>query len=141
MADTVRVIELREEPLRVDEVQTALADPAAGGLAMFVGTVRDHDGGKSVEGLTYSAHPSALDRMRALADKVAASHGVIGVAAVHRVGELAIGDIAVVVGVCAAHRGEAIDACRDLIDELKATVPIWKHQRFSDGTDEWVGTP
>jgi len=141
MADTVRVIELRDEPLSVDEVQTALADPAAGGLAMFVGTVRDHDGGKSVEGLTYSAHPSALDRMRALADKVAASHGVIGVAAVHRVGELAIGDIAVVVGVCAAHRGEAIDACRDLIDELKATVPIWKHQRFSDGTDEWVGTP
>jgi molybdopterin synthase catalytic subunit len=141
MADTVRAIALREEPLRVDEVQDALADPGAGGLAMFVGTVRDHDGGKSVEGLTYTAHPSALDRMRDLAEKVAATHGVIGVAAVHRVGELAIGDIAVVVGVCAAHRGEAIDACRDLIDELKATVPIWKHQRFSDGTDEWVGTP
>ena len=141
MADTVRELALREEPLRVDEVHDALADPRAGGLAVFVGTVRDHDGGRSVEGLTYSAHPSALDRMREIAEKVAASHDVIGVATVHRVGELAIGDIAVVVGVCAAHRGEALDACHALIDQLKATVPIWKHQRFTDGTDEWVGTP
>jgi len=60
---------------------------------------------------------------------------------VHRVGSLAIGDAAVVVATAAAHRGEAFDAARALIDELKATVPIWKHQLFSDGTDEWVGTP
>ena len=59
----------------------------------------------------------------------------------HRVGDLAIGDLAVVAAVAAAHRAEAFDACRALIDELKATVPIWKHQRFTDGTDEWVGTP
>src|SRR5262245_47494470 len=141
MADTLRELALREEPLSVDEVHTALADPQAGGLAVFVGTVRDHDGGRSVEGLTYSAHPSALDRMREIAEKVAASHDVIGVAAVHRVGQLAIGYSVVVVGVCEAHRAEAIDACRALIDQLKATVPIWKHQRFADGTDEWVGTP
>ena len=64
-----------------------------------------------------------------------------GVAAVHRVGDLAIGDIAVVVAATAAHRGEAFEASRELIDELKAHVPIWKHQRFTDGTDEWVGTP
>jgi len=141
MADMLRALALRDEPLRVEEVHAALADPHAGGVAVFVGTVRDHDGGRSVEGLTYSAHPSALDRMREVAEKVAASHDVIGVAAVHRVGELAIGDIAVVVGVCAAHRGEALDACHALIDDLKATVPIWKHQRFTDGTEEWVGTP
>jgi molybdopterin synthase catalytic subunit len=141
MADSIRLLALRDDPLSVDEVNAALADPTAGGLAVFVGTVRDHDGGRSVTGLTYSAHPTALDRMREVAEKVAASHDVIGVAAVHRVGDLAIGDAAVVVGVCAAHRGESIEACRALIDQVKATVPIWKHQLFADGTDEWVGTP
>jgi molybdopterin synthase catalytic subunit len=141
MSDAIRALALREQPLSIDEVHAALADPTAGGVAVFVGTVRDHDAGRSVEGLAYSAHPSALDRMREVAEKVAASHDVVGVAAVHRVGELAIGDVSVVVGACAAHRGEAIVACRALIDTLKATVPIWKHQRFTDGTDEWVGTP
>jgi molybdopterin synthase catalytic subunit len=66
---------------------------------------------------------------------------VLALAAVHRVGALAIGDAAVVVATATAHRGEAFDATRALIDELKATVPIWKHQLFADGTDEWVGTP
>jgi molybdopterin synthase catalytic subunit len=74
-------------------------------------------------------------------EQVAARHDVIGLAAVHRVGDLAIGDAAVIVGASAAHRGEAFDACRALIDDLKASVPIWKHQRFADGSDEWVGTP
>jgi molybdopterin synthase catalytic subunit len=141
MSDSIRLLALRDEPLSVDEVHAALADPTAGGVAVFVGTVRDHDAGRSVRRLTYSAHPSALDRMRELAEKVAASREVIGVAAVHRVGDLDIGDVAVVVGTAAVHRGEAIEACRSLIDDLKATVPIWKHQRFADGTDEWVGTP
>jgi molybdopterin synthase catalytic subunit len=141
MAEAIRVLALREDPLSVDEVHAALADPAAGGVAVFVGTVRDHDGGRSVTSLAYSAHPTALDRMREVAEKVAAGHDVIGVAAVHRIGDLAIGDASVVVGACAAHRGEAIEACRALIDRLKETVPIWKHQAFTDGTDEWVGTP
>ncbi len=141
MSRTIRALALRDQPLSVDEVRTALADPRAGGVALFVGTVRDHDGGKSVESLTYSAHPSALDRMRDVAEKVVADHGLVAVAAMHRVGDLVIGDLAVVVGASAAHRGEAIEGCRALIDELKATVPIWKHQRFTDGTDEWVGTP
>jgi molybdopterin synthase catalytic subunit len=65
---------------------------------------------------------------------------VTGIAAVHRVGDLAIGDLAVVVAVSCPHRAEALDACRALIDELKATVPIWKHQRFADGASEWVGS-
>ena len=72
---------------------------------------------------------------------IAEKFDVLGVAAVHRVGELAIGELAVVAAVAAAHRGEAFDACRELIDVLKASVPIWKHQRFADGTSEWVGTP
>ncbi len=134
-------MDLRETPLDVAEVVDALDDDASGGLTLFVGRVRDHDGGKSVDGLDYSAHPSALDTMRAVCERVAAEHDVQGVAAVHRVGTLAIGDIAVVVATTAAHRGDAFVASRALIDLLKAEVPIWKHQRFGDGSDEWVGTP
>jgi molybdopterin synthase catalytic subunit len=108
---------------------------------VFVGAVRDHDDDRIVDRLSYSAHPSALDQLRQVADRVAAAHPVIGLAAVHRVGDLQIGDLAVVVAVSCAHRGDAFDACRELIDELKSTVPIWKHQHFRDGTEEWVGTP
>jgi molybdopterin synthase catalytic subunit len=140
-APVVRLLEIREKPLEVTEVLEALADPAAGGVDVFVGTVRDHDGGQGVTGLEYSAHPTALDRLQEVADGVAARYDVLGVAAVHRVGRLAIGDAAVIVATAAAHRGEAFEASRALIDELKSTVPIWKHQLFSDGTDEWVGTP
>jgi molybdopterin synthase catalytic subunit len=79
--------------------------------------------------------------MRDVCARVAEQYDVQGVAAVHRVGSLAIGDAAVVVATATAHRGEAFDATRALIDTLKAEVPIWKHQRFADGSDEWVGTP
>jgi molybdopterin synthase catalytic subunit len=137
----VRLLALREEPLDAAEVHAALADPAAGGVTVFVGAVRDHDREQGVVGLSYSAHPSALDRLAQVVDAVAARHDVIALAAIHRVGDLDIGEAAVVVGASAAHRGEAFDACRSLIDDLKASVPIWKHQRFADGSDEWVGTP
>lgn len=136
----VRLVDIRETPLDVAEVCSALEDSAAGGVTLFVGRVRDHDRGTGVVGLDYSAHPTALDRLREVCEKVAADHGV-QVAAVHRVGSLEIGDIAVVVAASAGHRGDAFAASRDLIDTLKATVPIWKHQRFADGTEEWVGTP
>ena len=74
-------------------------------------------------------------------ERVAAAHGALAAAATHRVGDLVVGDLAVVVAVAAAHRAEALTACHALIDELKATVPIWKHQEFGDGSDEWVGSP
>jgi molybdopterin synthase catalytic subunit len=137
----VRLVDIRETPLDVGEVLSALADRAAGGVDVFVGTVRDHDHDQGVTGLDYSAHPTALQRMVEVAERIAEKYDVIAVAAVHRVGRLAIGDAAVVVATAAAHRGEAFEASRALIDELKATVPIWKHQVFTDGTDEWVGTP
>lgn len=137
----VRLVDLRETPLDVAEVVAALDDDASGGLTLFVGRVRDHDGGRDVDGLDYSAHPSALDRMREVCERVALEYDVHGVAAVHRVGTLAIGDVAVVVATTAAHRGEAFAASKALIDTLKAETPIWKHQRFGDGSDEWVGTP
>ena len=137
----VRLVDIRDTPLDVAEVLDAIADRAAGGVDVFVGTVRDHDRDQGVTGLEYSAHPTAMQRLLEVAEKVAASYDVLALAAVHRVGPLAIGDAAVVVATAAAHRGEAFDASRALIDELKATVPIWKHQLFADGSDEWVGTP
>jgi molybdopterin synthase catalytic subunit len=137
----VRLVDLREEALDVAEVVAALEDDVSGGLTLFVGRVRDHDGGKGVRGLDYSAHPTARQRMQAVCEQVATAYDVHGVAAVHRVGSLDIGDIAVVIATTAAHRGEAFEASRALIDTLKAEVPIWKHQRFADGSEEWVGTP
>lgn len=137
----VRLVDIREEPLDVAEVLAALDDDASGGLTLFVGRVRDHDGGQGVVSLDYSAHPGALGRLREVCDRVAADHAVQGVAAVHRVGHLEIGDVAVVVATTAAHRGAAFEASRDLIDSLKAQVPIWKHQRFVTGEEEWVGLP
>jgi molybdopterin synthase catalytic subunit len=137
----IRLLGVRDTPLSVDEVLAAVADPAAGGTVVFVGTVRHEDGGKSVDGLGYTAHPTVETALRSVAEQVAATHPAIALAAVHRVGYLAVGDLAVVVAVSCAHRGEAFAAARMLIDDLKATVPIWKHQTFGDGSDEWVGLP
>ena len=141
MSPVVRLLDLRETPLDPAEVLAAVEDPAAGGLNLFVGTVRDHDGGETVDHLDYSAHPSALDRMSEVAEGVAAEFDVLALAAVHRTGHLRIGDVAVVVAVAAAHRGQAYDASRALIDRLKATIPVWKHQVFADGREEWVNSP
>jgi molybdopterin synthase catalytic subunit len=136
----VRLIDVRAAELSVDEVRAAVADPAAGGIALFAGAVRDSDHDRQVTGLSYSAHPSAAGELRRVAEVIAGKFRVTGIAAVHRVGDLAIGDLAVVVAVSCPHRAEALDACRALIDELKETVPIWKHQRFADGASEWVGS-
>jgi len=119
----VRLVDLRETPLEVAEVLAALDDGAAGGLTLFVGRVRDHDHGLGVRGLEYSAHPTALETLRRVCDRVAAEHDVHGIAAVHRVGRLEIGDIAVVVATTASHRGEAFAASRALIDTLKDGDP------------------
>jgi molybdopterin synthase catalytic subunit len=137
--DPIKLIAVRETPLSMDEVFGAVGDDSAGGIALFVGTVRNHDGGADVDTLGYSCHPSAETEMRRIAEKVVADFPVRALAAVHRVGDLRVGDIAVVVAVACPHRAEAFDACRKLIDDLKHEVPIWKHQRFSDGTEDWVG--
>lgn len=141
MSDPVRLVDIRDSDLDVAEVLDALGDDASGGMTLFVGSVRNHDSGKSVDRLGYSAHPTALARLEQVCRQVAEDHDVRAVAAVHRVGELAVGDLAVIVATSASHRGDAFDASRALIDTLKAEVPIWKHQVFGDGTEEWVGTP
>ncbi|EGG45131.1 MULTISPECIES: molybdenum cofactor biosynthesis protein MoaE [Streptomyces] len=137
--DPIKLLGIRDTPLSVDEVLRAAGDDAAGGTALFVGTVRNHDGGADVDALSYSCHPTAEAELRRVAEKVVADYPVRALAAVHRVGDLGIGDLAVVVAVSCPHRAEAFEACRKLIDDLKHEVPIWKHQKFADGTEEWVG--
>lgn len=137
--DVIRLTAIQDTPLSVDEVRLAVADPAAGGIGLFAGTVRADDRGREVTALSYSAHPSAAAELRKVAEKVAGDFPVRGLAAVHRVGDLVIGDLAVVVAVSCPHRAEAIAGCRALIDEIKKSLPVWKHQFFADGTDEWVG--
>lgn len=135
----VRLVDVRDAALSVDEVLAAVGDPSAGGIALFVGTVRDEDGGRSVQTLEYEAHPGAVSVMRELASAIADQPEVIAVAAVHRVGLLAIGDLAVVVAVSCAHRHDAFSAGQRLIDDVKEKAPIWKRQVFRDGDVEWVG--
>ena len=137
----VVLADIRETPLSVDEVVDAVRHPRAGGVATFIGVVRELDHGHGVEALDYTCHPSAPQALRDIAERLATGTDVIRVAAVHRVGHLEIGDLAVVVAVSAAHRGTAFEVCRELVDTLKTAVPIWKHQIFDDGSDEWVGTP
>lgn len=117
---------------------TAVRDPEAGGTALFIGTVRRLDHGQAVEQLSYSAHPTALESLRGVAARIADECDIVALAAVHRVGELAVGDLAVVVAASAAHRAAAFEAGRRLIDELKAEVPVWKHQTYTGGDAVWV---
>jgi molybdopterin synthase catalytic subunit len=139
MDDVIRLLGIKDTPLSIDEVYRAVGDRGAGGIALFVGTVRDTDHERAVTRLSYSAHPSVEKELRGVMEKVAADYPVRALAAVHRVGDLEIGDLAVVVAAACPHRAEAFEACRRLIDDLKAQVPIWKHQVFADGDTEWVG--
>jgi molybdopterin synthase catalytic subunit len=139
--DRIRLLALRDVPVDVAEVLAAVEDPGAGGVVSFTGLVRDSDGGRDVTELEYTAHPDAEMALRRVAEQVAADLPVHALAAVHRTGLLQVGDVAVVVAASAAHRGQAFEAARRLIDDLKATVPIWKRQVFRDGSQEWVGTP
>lgn len=134
----VRLTDVRSTPLSLDEVYDAVRDPAAGGVVLFTGVVRDHADGRAVSELQYSAHPTAERELRVVAERVAHEEDVQAVAAVHRVGDLAVGDLAVVVAASAAHRDAAFVAARRLIDELKEQVPLWKHQVFATGDPEWV---
>ena len=139
--EVLRLIALRDSPIDPAEVVAAVSDAGAGGVVSFTGLVRESDGGRDVTALEYVAHPDALAALRAVAEAVAADLPVKAVAAVHRTGLLAVGDVAVVVAAAAPHRAEAFEAARRLIDDLKQTVPIWKRQVFAEGDQEWVGTP
>jgi molybdenum cofactor synthesis domain-containing protein len=131
-----------EESLSVDEHASLVADRAAGAVVTFAGVVRDHDRARSVRELSYSGHPSATEVIERVAGEIAASRpGLRGIAVSHRIGPLQIGDVALACAVSGEHRAEAFQACSDLVDEVKRQLPIWKHQIFTDGTDEWVNCP
>jgi molybdopterin synthase catalytic subunit len=118
-----------------------VAEQAAGAVVGFAGVIRDHDGGRSVIRLEYSAHPSAQDTLaEVLADVAREARGVRALAASHRIGTLSVGDAALVAAVAADHRAAAFETCATLVDAIKARLPVWKHQFFSDGSDEWVGS-
>jgi len=134
----VRVADVVTEPISAAALAGRVADLAAGATVTFSGDVRDHDHGRVVERLEYEAHPSAAQVLAEVADDIASRYDVIALAVVHRVGPLAVGDCALAAAVSAAHRGEAFAACTALVDEVKARIPVWKHQYFDDGTDEWV---
>lgn len=137
--DAVRHTAIVADPLSADRMIGLVSGPQIGGIACFLGIVRDHDHGRGVEALGYTAHPQAEERLAAIAHEIAARFEVEAIAAEHRVGHLEIGDLAVVVAVGARHRGPAIEACHALIDQIKQQVPIWKEQRFDGGDVEWVG--
>lgn len=139
VADVVRLVDIVTAPIDVDAVTASLDDLAAGAVCVFLGRVRDHDEGRDVTGLSYEAHPSALELMRAVCHRVAAEHDVRGLSVVHRTGEIPIGGAAVVAVASAAHRWESFRATEALVDTLKAEVPIWKHQTYAAGDAGWVG--
>lgn len=134
-----------DTPLSVDAVLSAVQHPGAGGVVLFLGAVRDHDGPageeRVVQALEYSAHPLAVGELERVVGEVSTDFPECRLAAHHRVGPLDLGELAVVVAASAPHRAEAFAAARRLIDDLKAQVPIWKHQTFLDGSEEWVGLP
>lgn len=139
-AEAVVITRISTEPITLEECSAAVADPQAGAVVTFAGVVRDHDDGRGVASLSYTAHPTAEDALRASAVRVAAAHPEVKIAVVHRVGDLVVGDLALAAAVSSAHRGEAFAACGALIDDVKSTVPIWKEQEFDDGSSEWVGS-
>jgi molybdopterin synthase catalytic subunit len=130
------------EAISVEEHAALVDDAAAGAVVTFAGVVRNHDGGRGVRTLDYSGHPSANAVIRHVAEQVAErADGVRAIAVSHRIGPLAIGDVALACAVAADHRARAFAVCAELVDEVKSQLPIWKHQVFTDGTDEWVNCP
>ena len=137
----VRICTVTADRLDVAAHEAAVAGHRSGAVVSFAGIVRDHDHGRAVTTLTYEAHPSAAEALRQVAEEIAADADVHAVAVSHRYGDLAIGDVALAAAVATAHRAAAFTACARLVDLVKERLPVWKHQRFADGTDEWVNCP
>lgn len=134
-------VALSVEPLAVTALLAAVDDPRAGAVAAFVGQVRDHDPAVSGEvvALEYTAHPDAAGVLARLAADARAREGVLGVALGHRVGRLEVGEPALVAAVSTAHRALAFDVCRDLVEAVKAELPVWKREVLADGSHVWAG--
>ena len=127
-----------DAPVNIAELSKLVTNPHSGAVVTFCGDVRDHDGGKEVASLLYEIHPSAPEQIKLIAESIIDRFEIEKVAVAHRYGNIAIGETAFAVAVSAAHRQAAFDACAAIVDEVKAKLPIWKHQKFTDGSDEWV---
>jgi molybdopterin synthase catalytic subunit len=127
-----------DAPVHIQELSKLVAIPHSGAVVTFCGDVRNHDGGKEVASLLYEIHPSAPEQIKLITESVMGRFEIEKVAVAHRYGDIAIGETAFAVAVSAAHRQAAFDACSAIVDEVKAKLPIWKHQKFTDGSDEWV---
>jgi len=134
----VRLADVSNAPLDEDRIASLVSDDGAGAVVTFAGVVRSRDHDRVVRSLTYEGHPTAAEVLADVARTIAEEHDVIALAVAHRIGDLAIGDAALVAAVASAHRGEAFRACQALVDLTKERLPVWKHQFFADGTDEWV---
>jgi len=139
MSELMRA-DVTKEIIEVEQLAALVRDKRAGAVVVFSGDVRDHDGGKEVLSLTYEIHPTANDQIALITHALLKERDVVKVALSHRYGEIEIGETAFAVAVSAVHREAAFETCSALVDEIKAKLPIWKHQRFSDGTDEWVNS-
>jgi molybdopterin synthase catalytic subunit len=137
----VTIAEVSGEPLSASEHLAAVERPGSGACVLFTGEVRDHDHGRGVVELEYVGHPSAGTLLREIVDEIAAAHPGGALAVSHRVGELKIGDVALVAAVSTAHRAEAFEICQLLVEQVKKRLPIWKRQLFTDGEHEWVNCP
>ncbi len=131
---------ISDSPISVRECEAAVASVSAGAVVSFAGVVRDHDEGRGVLTLDYTAHPSAEDAITSVAQFIVDEFPHVRIAVAHRVGSLRVGDIALACAVSSAHRAEAFSACARLVDAIKESVPIWKEQGFTDGTSEWVAS-
>jgi molybdopterin synthase catalytic subunit len=141
MTAVVVRVALSEQEIDLAEHEALVSHRAAGAVVGFAGVVRDHDGGRHVIRLEYSAHPNAERTLVEVADEIIrGSRGVRAIAVSHRVGTLHVGDAALVAAVAADHRKAAFETCALLVDTVKARLPVWKHQFFGDGSEEWVGS-
>lgn len=131
---------LTDQPLELSPLLAAVQLPERGGVACFLGSVRDHHGGREVLGLEYSAYGAMAEAEIGKIVAETTTRWPVAVALQHRLGRLEIGDAAVAVVVASAHRDEAFAACRHVIEELKRRVPIWKREVYRDGSVEWVGS-
>lgn len=153
MTSSLPLARITDAEIDPRDVERAVWSTADGAMVTFSGVVRDHDGGRDVHDIEYSAHPTAENVLARLCERIATEisgptdadgephdpQRAVRVGAVHRVGVLPVGEIAVVAVAVAPHRAEAFTACSELIERLKHGVPIWKRQRFTDGVSEWVG--
>lgn len=132
--------EVTERPISAEALATMVRSDSSGALITFSGEVRNHDKGRAVVSLSYEIHPNAQSVLEKITDEVFAKYQVENVAIAHRYGAIEIGEVAFAVAVAAAHRGDAFDCIEELVERVKAELPIWKFQVFQDGQSEWVNS-